>query len=87
MHALKDLDVIQGYGMCACARELTARYPHLRSSNQVAVISPYSAQVRRCLLCRRCSALISTASSITKKNADARNLQGSKVSVHWLGGR
>ena len=38
-----------------CCRELTARYTHLRSSNQIAVISPYSAQACHALessLCR-----------------------------------
>ena len=31
-------------------RELVTRYPHLRTSNQIAVISPYSAQVNRSML-------------------------------------
>ncbi len=45
-HLLASCILIYNYLRAGLAlRELTARYTHLRTSNQIAVISPYSAQV------------------------------------------
>lgn len=41
-------------------RELVSRYPHLRNSHQIAIISPYSAQVEPAPLCLRSSERVLT---------------------------